>query len=261
MSTRRIKNSNSAQNDNLWHDVEPEFQLMIEKEVGRVLLTSRFAREEKDELKAWAWMGFLEAKKRFDPRQGYEFSAFARQRVRGAIYDGLAKINPMGQSGTRVVKRILKGIDIEQLDGDGQTTTQKKKINNLDPTTEAEMSFSTCYRRVYFQALSIWTEHLSQSLIELDPSKPLEDSDEKQQAQNLLSLAFEKLTLEEQELMIAIYDLRRTGDHGSAFANRKGVHRSTISRKHSQILAKLRNLVSIQGEELHISHSKIKAID
>lgn len=47
---------------------------------------------ELDDLIAYGELGLLEAAQSFDPRRGCQFSTFAYYRIRGAIYDGAAKM-------------------------------------------------------------------------------------------------------------------------------------------------------------------------
>jgi RNA polymerase sigma factor for flagellar operon FliA len=49
-------------------------------------------RVDLDDLIAYGELGLAEAARDFDPEQGNQFSTFAYYRIRGAIYDGLAKM-------------------------------------------------------------------------------------------------------------------------------------------------------------------------
>lgn len=42
-----------------------------------------------DDLRAYAWVGLLEARQRFDPSRGVLFSTYAFSRIRGAVIDGV----------------------------------------------------------------------------------------------------------------------------------------------------------------------------
>ena len=46
-----------------------------------------------EDLVAYGQMGLAEAARDFDPARGTQFSTFAYYRIRGAIYDGLAKMS------------------------------------------------------------------------------------------------------------------------------------------------------------------------
>jgi RNA polymerase sigma factor for flagellar operon FliA len=49
-------------------------------------------RVELEDLIAYGELGLAEAAREFDPQRGYQFSTFAYYRIRGEIYDGLAKM-------------------------------------------------------------------------------------------------------------------------------------------------------------------------
>ena len=72
---------------------------LIEECQGLVrLLASRIHRKlpshvELGDLEAYGQVGLLEAARDFDPTRGGRFSTFAYYRIRGAIYDGLAKMS------------------------------------------------------------------------------------------------------------------------------------------------------------------------
>jgi RNA polymerase sigma factor for flagellar operon FliA len=53
---------------------------------------------ELDDLVAYGQMGLAEAARSFDPARGHQFSTFAYYRIRGAIYDGLGKMNWFNRS-------------------------------------------------------------------------------------------------------------------------------------------------------------------
>lgn len=53
---------------------------------------------EMDDLVAYGQMGLAEAARSFDPARGHQFSTFAYYRIRGAIYDGLGKMNWFNRS-------------------------------------------------------------------------------------------------------------------------------------------------------------------
>ncbi|MCS6858104.1 MAG: sigma-70 family RNA polymerase sigma factor [Sandaracinaceae bacterium] len=56
--------------------------------------------EELDDLIGWGFQGLLEARQRYDPSRGVQFTTFAHYRIRGAILDGL-----------RQARRLPKGLE------------------------------------------------------------------------------------------------------------------------------------------------------
>jgi RNA polymerase sigma factor (sigma-70 family) len=252
--TRRQRHAPTAEEID---QIDPKLRQLVDIEVLRVLKASSLARMEQDELWASAWVGFFEAQRQFDPRHGGEFSAYARRRVRGAIFDGLAEISPLGKKSIRAVKRTLKGLEIEYFERshrssrDGQTGQSEASI--LIDTSEEEThsndspSFLESYRTLYFQAVNLWTQSLSQAFT-LDPAVPHASDDQCKQLNRVLSDAFEQLSDEEKKVLVSVYDLRRVGDNASAYAQRTGLHKSTVSRRHASALRKLRECVK-QTEE------------
>ena len=55
-------------------------------------------RVDLDDLIAYGQVGLVEAARTFDPARGSRFSTFAYYRVRGAIYDGVAKMSWFGRT-------------------------------------------------------------------------------------------------------------------------------------------------------------------
>jgi RNA polymerase sigma factor FliA len=72
---------------------------------------------DRDDLTSAGMIGLLQALRSFDPDRGVSFLAFARLRIRGAIYDELRRSHPMGRAalghGVTVEPR---GDEVEQVD-------------------------------------------------------------------------------------------------------------------------------------------------
>lgn len=285
----RKRRAQGALNQTALQQLDPEFQKLVEIEIRRILKVSAIARAEHEEITACAWLGFLEAQGRFDPRRGVLFSTFAKQRVRGAILDGLADLSPLGRKSIRAISRSLRSQDIQDFDQQSLESESKTKLKSesipksdelnitqgqakhthlLQPqkdSLEADRegdekcndhaeafapSFLESYRSLYFQAMHFWTESLSQAL-NGDPAEPYENQTDSKQASQYLSLAFEGLSLEQQQLIIAIYDLRRVGDNATKYTERMGLHRSTVSRRHAAAIDYLRTEVQKLSRKSH----------
>jgi RNA polymerase sigma factor for flagellar operon FliA len=52
---------------------------------------------EIDDLVAFGFLGLMEAAERFDPARGVQFTTYAYPRIRGAIYNGMAKMTAYGR--------------------------------------------------------------------------------------------------------------------------------------------------------------------
>lgn len=264
----RKRSANRALDQTALKHLDPQGQLLVDIEVKRVLKVSAIARAEYDEIKACAYLGFLEAQRRFDPRKGVLFSSFARQRVRGAILDGIAHLSPLGRKSVKAVQRNLKSLEIQNFEDEllqknqleknatslgsvqikeeqvHRTENKQQKLRDKDKNfiDSVSPSFTESYRSLYFQALNFWVDSLSDVLAS-DPAIPYEDQVDRNATTRRLSVAFESLSSEQQQLIIAVYDLRRVGDSATKYAERMKVHRSTVSRKHAAAIHHLRMVI------------------
>jgi RNA polymerase sigma factor for flagellar operon FliA len=86
---------------------------------------------ELDDLIAYGQVGLVEAAREFDPTRGGRFSTYAYYRVRGAIYDGLAKMSWFGRADQDRVRR--QRMSNELLRENGETAGSGEQ---LDPSAE-----------------------------------------------------------------------------------------------------------------------------
>lgn len=210
---------------------------LVRSELNRIYALSTSARLESDELASCAWTALYEAKARFNPRLGTSFYGFARQRIRGAIYNGLAALTPLGRRGARATKRLLNAREASLL----------TRSSSKDDQNEGQLSFVEGYQRLQEYALSLWMDQLL--TVEVDPSITHLETTALQQTRALVGTAFEQLDPEDQRLLIAVYDLRRVGDSASQLAKREGVNRSTISRRSLAAIIRLRTLIKQTSEQ------------
>lgn len=214
---------------------------LIYSELKQVLRRSRFARQEVDELTARAWLGIYEARRLFNPEAGANFFTYARRRVRGAIYDGLADLmTPLGRRGFRFIKRNEE----EQSPKD----ITNKSTDNLSVRSFAQLAYLNGDETTSYA-------HPQGPLREgsRDPLKLSQDQERWSLMREVVSIAFRDLSESEQAIMIAVYDLREIGDNAYACARRLQVHRSTILRRQSVIIRKLRRSVRRLLNERSIS--------
>ena len=261
----RKRRVDAALNQSALAEIDSQGQRLVDIEVKKVLKVSAIARAEYEEIKACAYLGFLEAQRRFDPRKGVLFASYARQRVRGAILDGIAHLSPLGRKSVKAITRSLRKQDVqafEQSVHEQKTGSQKKNLQlgesrvdqkeihseGEDSSASNELnhiaapSFIESYRALYFQAIHFWVESLSFELAS-DPAEPYQNQIEHNSDSKRLSIAFETLSMEQQQLLIAIYDLRRVGDNATKYAERMKLHRSTVSRRHAAAISHLRTIV------------------
>lgn len=65
-----------------------------------------------EDLIAYGQVGLAEAARDFDPERGNEFSTYAYYRIRGAIYDGLSKMNWFGRTHYQQVRYEQKANEV-----------------------------------------------------------------------------------------------------------------------------------------------------
>ena len=82
----------------------PTLDRLIEESLGLVRsLASQIHRKgppnvDLEDMIAYGQIGLAEAAHDFDPSRGNQFSTYAYYRIRGAIYDGLAKMSWFGRA-------------------------------------------------------------------------------------------------------------------------------------------------------------------
>ena len=250
---------------------------LVEREVKRVLraLPSSF---DADDARSGGYEGLASAMKRFDPRRGFDFEAFARPRVRGAIIDSLRELTPFGRTGYAQLRALQRAHALKELrtleepspspsqnpsplegslkkreplyaqeeaqeEAQWDTQDQQDKSAQLSPEVEAS------FEHLRDLALSLSLELLTPTQVPID--EVLAEDSEREERSALLSLAFERLPERDQTLIIAVYDLRDTGDCAARYAAREGLSRSNVSYKHKSALARLRAYVlelSVEGD-------------
>lgn len=253
---RREKNNRSP--------LQEAHHQLVRRETRRVLKTLPAVMNEYDELVSYGYVGLIEALKRFDPHRGVSFQAYATQRVRGAIFDGLRTLGVYGRTGYDHLRRmsqahmlqtpapqleevshIITVKDPQEHEQTGKTQewgrdSQERTEGSQTITQETLNSFHTLQQL----AITIWMDTLCESIkSEHSDLTRLEEKEKIKHRRSLLSQAFQSISQDEQDLIIAVYDLRRIGDCANALAIREGVHRSTISRRHQSVLKKLKEWI------------------
>lgn len=179
------------------------------------------------DLQQWGRMGALEARRRFDPREGVHFKGFARHRIRGSMYDGL---RTMGVLSRRTYARLRQQAIDESLVGEPVADPPG------GPTRESDA-------RVAFQAI---LELATSRIAAMGEAQESHESDyAERDAIHKVRDAISKLSDEEQRVVRAVYDLSESGDSGAQLADRTGVSRSFISRRHLAVLERLRRLLRV----------------
>ncbi|MCU0661943.1 MAG: sigma-70 family RNA polymerase sigma factor [Myxococcota bacterium] len=102
---------------------------------------------DRDELRSFALEGLAQSIERWDESRGVAFAVFARQRIRGAIYDGLAK---SGWFPRRLHRKIAffrrASALVEDRAGDHVLSTDVEVVQELaDTLKELAVAYVTCW--------------------------------------------------------------------------------------------------------------------
>ncbi|MEE2756977.1 MAG: sigma-70 family RNA polymerase sigma factor [Myxococcota bacterium] len=199
------------------HSKKHELHHVVESEVRKVLRELPPGAYEPGELLNYGYIGLLEAEKRFDPTLGTPLDAFARFRIRGAILDGLR--TGLGRFGRSHYQRLRRDY------------IAHKKENGDCTVTQADVTFREIDR-------------YAETLLKNHPVMPspnnAEDALAWGQELAVMRQAIEELNTKERRVIRAVYDLSLRDDSGAKLAERLGIHRSQISRKHHAVISRLR---------------------
>jgi RNA polymerase sigma factor FliA len=66
---------------------------------------------EEDELMSLGMMGLLDAYRKYDKRENVKFETYASQRIRGEIYDGLRRNDPLSRSLRKKEKEVMRAFE------------------------------------------------------------------------------------------------------------------------------------------------------
>ncbi|MEZ4475358.1 MAG: sigma-70 family RNA polymerase sigma factor [bacterium] len=167
----------------------------------------------------------LEARERFDPARGVPFPAFARFRIRGAIYDGLRQLGALS-------RRAYESLRRARITHDAVGEPAPIPPEGPTPAQDAQIVYTSIVRLAVARIAD-------EALANAPPTPEAEICDLETRAR--IRTAFDALDEDERIVLGAIYDLDETGDSGAALARRRGVSRSWVSRIHLRALERLRS--------------------
>jgi len=183
--------------------------------------------------------GLVEAVRRYDPSKGTNFHAYAVQRIRGAMLDGLRDNDWLPRSLRRDMRRIEAAIHVlEQRNGRQPTETELAEALGMPlPEYQKMLNDARGHQLVYFED---FTDSDDDDFLEHNcgrtESDPLEILTQKGMRESLIK-AIEDLPEREKMVMSLYYDeelnLREIGDV-------LGVSESRVCQLHSQAVARLR---------------------
>ena len=197
---------------------------VVQFEVRKVLRELPLGAYEFEELMNYGYLGLLEAEERFDSSQGAQLASFARHRIRGSILDGIR--HGLGPYGRRHYDALRQRCAVE--------------LNAVLTTSDDARHIRVDKADITLQQVN----DLATTLLQNHPVMPKEPDPEEMlewdQELQVMRQAIEELKTDDRKVIRAVYDLSLKDDSGSKLADRLGVHRSKVSRRHKQIISKLR---------------------
>ena len=197
---------------------------VVEFEARRVLRELPSGSYELPDLMNYGYLGLLEAEKRFDSSHGNLLSTFARHRIRGSILDGIR--HGLGPYGRRHYE-ALRSRCVAELNA-SRTSSDDSIIPRVDKTDVTLKQVNDLAETLLNDHPAMPTHSDAEEMIEWD------------QELQVMRQALEELQTEDRTVIRAVYDLSLKDDCGSKLADRLGVHRSKVSRRHKKIMPILR---------------------
>lgn len=184
---------------------------------------------EFEELVSYGRLGLLEAAERFDYKLGVSFKTFAYYRIKGAIYDGLRKMEVITR---RKDPRLKFEEAANQLIGN-ETTRRSAEPRTLRDDIEEVRGVISSLVPVYFLS--------NDALEQLSGPQDGRSAEERaafSQQKSMLRTAMQKLSNNERELLQYYYYQDCTLEEAAA---KLGLSKSWASRIHARALTKLKN--------------------
>jgi RNA polymerase sigma factor for flagellar operon FliA len=215
------------------HDARPAPELLdlVRAEARRIARRIPAGGPTFDDLVGFGHLGLVEATNQYDPTHGVHFETFARHRIRGAIFDGLRSQGLFSRRAYEDLRR--HAIAHEVLEEPGRDAPPSR-ADDAAAVTSAVAQL----------AMAFLTEA---TLVGVEPAEDAETRIADDETREELRAALHRLPPEDRELIEAVYDFREVGDSGAALARRQGVTRSYISRRHRQILERLRRVLASES--------------
>lgn len=214
-------------------EVQDLFQA-TEDLVGRIAHQLRRAgiRVEAAELEAFGRQGLMEAAHRFDPELGGDFRRFAYFRVRGAMLDGLRKMNNWSRRGYERIL-LLKTLN-DTSEGLEEVDTERCASKEAAAKLRTHMA-----SMVTAMTVGVFADHVLQqggAIVALDGGGNAEDDLSDQQIVMIVREAMGSLPPPEDEVVRRYYV---QGERMDEIALVLGCSKSWVSRVHSRALKRL----------------------
>ncbi|MGJ7921936.1 FliA/WhiG family RNA polymerase sigma factor [Neobacillus sp. LXY-4] len=204
---------------------------------------------DEDELISFGMMGLLDAFRKYNQREDVKFETYATQRIRGEIYDGLRRNDPLSRTLRKKEKEVYKAYEkLEQKFFRQPTVKEVSSFLNISPEECEKIITQSAFDKQYSLYEPIENGEESQMKIDLIPDQYFDEQskiiEEKERKQQLISLIDELPEKERIILSLIYYENLSMNDIGRIL----GLHKSRISQIHSQVLKKLRKVLENERE-------------
>ncbi len=187
-------------------------------------------RVDLDDLIAYGEVGLAEAARDYDPSKGAQFCTFAYYRVRGAIYDGLAKM-------TWTSRARYRRLRYERMADEVLAAEREESTDDPQTLQESGDWFAKVTEKLAVVYLAAGGDEGIEQASQLeDPARPAPQAVLYQEASERLHQLVEELDPVERHVIKAVYF---EGFTLQAAANQVGISKSWASRLHARILEQL----------------------
>lgn len=196
---------------------------------------------DRDDLIAYGQVGLAEAARDFDPTRGSRFSTFAYYRIRGAIYDGLAKMSWFSRAQySRIRYEKMAGDALRQEAEEGRQSPSADVEGDMRHFRNLGRSLAVVYLATHTDLESdSGTMYLVDSATPTPPAAAI-----RREINRKLHEYVDALPQDAARLIRAVYfeglDLQKAGE-------RLGISKSWASRLHSKTLRRLARDLRISG--------------
>ncbi|WP_066067239.1 FliA/WhiG family RNA polymerase sigma factor [Neobacillus soli] len=199
---------------------------------------------EEDELLSFGMLGLLDAFRKFDQRENVKFETYATQRIRGEIYDGLRRIDPLPRTLRKKEKEVRHAYTfLEQKLFRQPSVKEVGDYLHISETECKEIIMLASFEKQ--ESLYEPTDHGGENQLKIDfiSDSSLDDQSNiiegKERSQQLTS-KIDELPERDKIILSLIYNENLSMNEVGRIL---GLHKSRISQLHSQILKKLKKVL------------------
>ncbi|MGG3466005.1 FliA/WhiG family RNA polymerase sigma factor [Neobacillus pocheonensis] len=199
---------------------------------------------EEDELMSFGMVGLLDAFRKYDKRENVRFETYATQRIRGEIYDGLRRNDPLPRTLRKKEKEVKRAFEFLE-----QKLFRKPTLREVsDYLRISEKECKEIITHASFEKQESLNEPIEQGeenqlKIDLISDDSLVEQSEmveiKERSHRLASLIDQLPEKEKLILSLIYYENLSMSEVGRIL----GLHKSRISQIHSQTLKKLKKVL------------------